>query len=583
MQTYVTFFDNPWLMYGTYALVAVLILGCVVLFLRRRIPRYFQHRIDTLQIQKEHEAFEAKMRFFVNLVHEIRTPLTLISIPLEQMAENVENGTLQAEENRKHIASMRRNVNYLLGIINQLLDFRKAEDGKEVRLATARYDVKSKLSEICGRFEHPMSAIGKHISLIMPQDEVTAVFDADKTDRVIMNLIGNAVKYSRTWVAVTLAEPKNGVISISVADDGPGIAPHEREHIFDTYYQMGGDDVAANLGTGLGLAYAKLIARAHGGDIAVENNTEGGATFTLTLPVVDGPELRGVDAPSCGSAAAEPQEQERTVKVLLVDDNSELLGTVADALRKTYTVLTAGNAADALQILERKDDIDVIISDFMMSGMSGSELCRKVKDDSRFNHIPFIILTAKTDTEAKVEGMACGADVYMEKPFAIRQLSLQIANIMHTRELNFARMSSAGSAPVPVEAPDMEVPSLNRVDTEFLKTLDDYIRDNISEEEFSIDVMAKQMNMSRSSFYRKLKSVTSMTPVDYLKNYRLDYSARLLLDGVRVTEVAAMSGFTSSSYFAKCFKAKFGMIPKEYVASKGVKQSASDPIAGDQP
>ena len=128
-----TFFDNPWLMYGTYALVAVLILGCVVLFLRRRIHRYFQHRIDTLQIQKEHEAFEAKMRFFVNLVHEIRTPLTLISIPLEQMAENVENGTLQAEENRKHIASMRRNVNYLLGIINQLLDFRKAEDGKEVR------------------------------------------------------------------------------------------------------------------------------------------------------------------------------------------------------------------------------------------------------------------------------------------------------------------------------------------------------------------------------------------------------------------------------------------------------------------
>lgn len=572
MQNNVNFSDHTWLICGICILL-LLIAGCVVVLLSRRLHRDYQRRMDTLCVEKEHETFEAKMRFFVNLVHEIRTPLTLISIPLEQMAESAENGTIRGEENKRHIASMQRNVNYLLGIINQLLDFRKAQDGKEVRLATSCHDVKSRLTEICRRFEHPMDTIGKHISLIMPQQEVMAVFDVDKTDRVIMNLIGNAVKYSRSRVDVTLAEPKDGTVRILVADDGPGIAPHEREHIFDTYYQIGNDNLAASLGTGLGLTYAKLIACAHGGDITVDNNEYGGATFTLTFPAkyVSG-DGHSVSAGAAAQAAAPLHYRE--ISVLLVDDNRELLATVSDALRKSYTVYTAANAAEAIEMLELKDNIDVIISDFMMPGMSGAELCRKVKDDQRFGHIPFIILTAKTDTEAKVEGMACGADVYIEKPFAIRQLTLQIANIINTREQNMARVSSAGIgsavAGVPLAADDDE-PSLNRVDAEFLKTLDDYIRDNISEEEFSIDVMAKQMNMSRSSFYRKLKSVTSMTPVDYLKNYRLDYSAQLLLDGVRVTEVAAMSGFTSSSYFAKCFKAKFGMIPKEYVASKGGK------------
>lgn len=572
MQNNVNFSDHTWLICGICILL-LLIAVCVVVLLSRRLHRDYQRRMDTLCVEKEHETFEAKMRFFVNLVHEIRTPLTLISIPLEQMAESAENGTIKGEENKRHIASMQRNVNYLLGIINQLLDFRKAQDGKEVRLATSCHDVKSRLTEICRRFEHPMDAIGKHISLIMPQQEVMAVFDVDKTDRVIMNLIGNAVKYSRSRVDVTLAEPKDGTVRILVADDGPGIAPHEREHIFDTYYQIGNDNLAASLGTGLGLTYAKLIACAHGGDITVDNNEYGGATFTLTFPAkyVSG-DGHSVSAGAAAQAAAPLHSRE--ISVLLVDDNRELLATVSDALRKSYTVYTAANAAEAIEMLELKDNIDVIISDFMMPGMSGAELCRKVKDDQRFGHIPFIILTAKTDTEAKVEGMACGADVYIEKPFAIRQLTLQIANIINTREQNMARVASAatGSAVtgVPLAADDDE-PSLNRVDAEFLKTLDDYIRDNISEEEFSIDVMAKQMNMSRSSFYRKLKSVTSMTPVDYLKNYRLDYSAQLLLDGVRVTEVAAMSGFTSSSYFAKCFKAKFGMIPKEYVASKGGK------------
>lgn len=558
---------STWVAFCVYGLLGLLIIWAGVILFRRRIRNHYQNRINTLRIQKEREMFEAKMRFFVNLVHEIRTPLTLISIPLEQMADDARTGVVSADNNEKHISSMRRNVNYLLGIINQLLDFRKAENGREVRLNLASHDLKELLSGICRRFDHPMSSIGKKITLDMPEGGVSATFDIDKTDRVIMNLIGNAVKYSRHKVEVSLRESSGGQICIMVADDGPGIPKPEREKIFDTYYQIEGDNVSAALGTGLGLAYAKLIARAHGGDIKVENNASGGATFTFMLPGGEGAtEVPGVTGESGATAPAAAPAGNNGVTVLLVDDNPDLLTTVADALGKSYTVITATDGASALAELQENENIDVIVSDFMMPGMSGAELCRKVKSDVRLSHIPFMILTAKTDNDAKVEGMECGADVYIEKPFSIRQLTLQISNLLRTREQFYARMQSDEIVEVEEKAADEQY--LNRIDSEFLNTLNDYIQENISEEDFSIDVLAKQMNMSRSSFYRKLKAVTGMTPVDYLKNFRLDYSVRLLLDGVRVTEVAVLAGFTSSSYFAKCFKAKYGMIPKEYVASR---------------
>ena len=558
---------RTWIAYTVYAVLGLLLVWGAVVLSRHRIRRHYQRRINELRIQKEREMFEEKMRFFVNLVHEIRTPLTLISLPLEQMAESTNAGTATPEDNSKHIKSMRRNVNYLLGIINQLLDFRRAENDREVRLVRSHRNVNALLTDICRRFEHPMQAIGKEITLTLPEHAVMANIDPDKTDRVIMNLIGNAEKYSRKRVSVTLHEPADGKFRISVADDGPGIAPNERKKIFDTYYQIEGDNVAATLGTGLGLAYAKLIAKAHGGDIQVENNADGGATFTLSLPANE--EIAATEANKAEAeeiVAAEEPVEKRNLTVLLVDDNPELLTTVAEAMGKTYSMLTAPSGEDALEIIETRDDIDVIISDFMMPGMSGAELCRRVKSDVRYSHIPFIILTAKTDSEAKEEGLECGADVYIEKPFTIKQLSLQIANMMKTRELFYSRMSSGE---ISTEAPAEEAPYLNRLDAEFLANLNDFIRENISDEEFSIDIMAQQMNMSRSSFYRKLKAITGMTPVDYLKNFRLDYSARLLLDGERVTEVALMAGFTSSSYFAKCFKAKFGVIPKEYTGSRG--------------
>lgn len=551
--------------YIIYFILAAALGWVIWIVVRGRVRLHYRKRLNEMRVQKERETFEAKMQFFVNLVHEIRTPLTLISLPLEQMAENVRSGKAKSEDNKKHIKSMRRNVNYLLGIVNQLLDFRKAQSGSEVQLNVRRTDMNAMISEISRRFDHPMEIAGKTFELILPDVTVMSDIDPDKMERVVMNIVSNAMKYSRSKVTVELCAPADGEFAIKVSDDGSGVPKEERKLIFDTYYQISGDNVAATLGTGLGLAYAKLIAKAHRGSISVNNNISGGATFTIVLNTAATAEAEQTANPELIAENDEEAGQEhQDTTVLLVDDNTELLTTVSEALAPTFTVLTAESGEEALEVLASGKDIDFIISDFMMPGMSGARLCQRVKTDIRFSHIPFIMLTAKTDREAKEEGMEAGVDVYVEKPFTIKQIKLQIANMLKARALYYQRMSSSESPQEPAEA----APYINPLDSGFLSTLNAKMSENISDEEFSIDSMAEQMNMSRSSFYRKLKAITGMTPVDYLKNCRLEHAARLIREGTRITEVALMSGFTSSSYFSKCFKAKYGQNPKEYQQSQ---------------
>ena len=557
----------PW--YRTTAAYVAYCVGLLVLIVvaalvsKRQLNRYYRQRISDMRMQKERETFEEKTRFFINLVHEIRTPLTLINLPLEKMTDTLEKGgSTSGAELRRNVASMHRNVNYLLGIINQLLDFRKADNGDEVKLVRSSYELTGLIGEIVRRFKEPLESVGKQLVLRLPDNPVYARIDLQKFDRVVMNLLGNAVKYSRKTIEVslTVADGDN-LIDLSISDDGPGVPVAEREKVFETYYQISGD-YTASLGTGLGLAYAKLIAEAHGGSIRVEENQGGGAVFVLTLPVkaVKADPVPVAEKPAEEDAASEPPRQEYTV--LLVDDNKELLSQVSDSLSEYYRVLTAADGQEAFDVLMQNDDIDLIISDYMMPKVDGGELARRVKSNVRFSHIPFIMLTAKTDGESKVEGLESGADIYIEKPFTIKQLRLQIANLRRIRKSIIEKLQSSG---ISGSESDME-PLLNRVDAEFLQTLNDNIRLNVADEEFSIDVLAQQLNMSRSSFYRKLKAVTGLSPADYLKNFRLEYAAQLLRDGERVTEVALKTGFTSGSYFAKCFKAKYGCLPKDYSA-----------------
>lgn len=556
--------------YLLYLLAAVLVAWYVFIRSRRMIRDRYAKRMQEYRVRKESETFRAKIRFFVDLVHEIRTPLTLMSLPMERMAEELDAGKMpSAGESRKHIQSMQRNMNYLLGITNQLLDFQKAESDGEIRLHLHRCDVKDMLLDIYRRFEHPMSVDGKELTLDVPEDDVRTVLDVDKIQKVLMNLIGNAVKYSRHRIGVTLRSMPDGHFVIAVADDGHGVPPSERERIFDMYYQIGNDDVAASLGTGLGLAYAKMLATAHGGDLTVGDSDSGGALFELTLPVrsdkaADSEPEAAIDDTGTVEHDAVAADT-RNFTILLVEDNDELLRMTAEALGKWYKVRKAADGVDALDVM-RHHDIDMVISDVMMPRMDGVELCRRVKEDVNYSHIPVILLTAKTSGEAKVEGMENGADIYMEKPFTVKQLHLQIVNLLRMRYQFYERMRSIDGLEKTEQAAG-EL-GMNRQDINFLQKMNKYMHDNISDEEFSIDTLAESLNMSRSSFYRKIKALTGMTPVDYMRNARLDHAATLLANGGKVTEVAQMVGFTSSSYFAKCFKAKFGLLPKDYASEK---------------
>jgi DNA-binding response OmpR family regulator len=246
-------------------------------------------------------------------------------------------------------------------------------------------------------------------------------------------------------------------------------------------------------------------------------------------------------------------------------DNEELLKATAESLRKWYKVMKARDGQEALDLLKYQE-VDVIVSDVMMPRMDGNELCRRLKNDLATSHLPVILLTAKVSVEAKVEGMESGADLYLEKPFSIRQLHLQIESLLRLRQQFYERMRSIDSFMVPQQESKDTPLGLSQQDLLFIEHLQKSVEENMQDEEFSIDTLAEQLHMSRSSFYRKIKALTDMTPTDYLKTARMNRAARLLKEGCRSSEVAERVGFTSSSYFAKCFRAQFGCLPKDYAA-----------------
>ena len=304
-----------------------------------------------------------------------------------------------------------------------------------------------------------------------------------------------------------------------------------------------------------------------GGDVASPSPSKGGDVYidngNLTSPPSGG--LGGALPPSGGLG-----EAGGAFLILLVEDNEELLQMTANALKAHFRIVKAHDGVEALDVLQY-NDVDIIVSDVMMPRMDGNELCRRLKDDINYSHIPIILLTAKTSVEAKVEGMQSGADVYLEKPFSTKQLVLQITSLLRMRQLFHERMRQIGATTSPASQGETNSEGaaetafgLNQHDLLFMERLQQMVSANMSDEEFSIDLLAEQMNMSRSSFYRKIKALTDMTPIEYLKMRRLDQAAVLLRQGIRITEVASRVGFTSSSYFAKCFKARFDCLPKDY-------------------
>ena len=524
--------------------------------------------MEKYQTAKEQEVYKSKISFFINLVHEIRTPLSLIRLPLEKLLEKEREG-----KDLKYLSVIDKNVNYLLGITNELLDFQKMESGT-LHLNLKKSDIKELVSDVYNQFTSPAELKGIDLQLTVPEQELVSTVDRDKLSKILVNLMGNAIKYAHARIDLKLLVTDGGY-EIQVNDDGPGIPNEQKQKIFEAFYQLPDDKVATAVGTGIGLAFAKSLAEAHQGDLRLEDNIGGGSSFILSLPVKEWETEKTSDIVEISPEHADASETisseyaGKKFTVLLVEDNVDLLNLTRESLAEWFRVLRASNGREALEVLA-KENVDVIVSDVMMPEMDGLELCSKVKSEISYSHIPVILLTAKTTLESKAEGLECGADVYVEKPFSVKQLHMQIENLLKLRQSFHKLMVSLAGDTVAVSTTDF---AMSQKDCEFIAKIQGVIAEQLADENFSIDTLSEQMNMSRSNFYRKIKALSGMSPNDYLKTLRMNRAAELIMSGTRISEVAVQVGFTSSSYFAKCFKAQYGVLPKEY--------TGQPPISGE--
>lgn len=550
----------PW-----WQTVWAFILYCVILFVagygitkyvNYRMRTSLQAKVDRFQVEKEQELYRSKINFFINLVHEFRTPLTLIRLPLDKLKESF----LANEHATKYLSVVDRNVDYLLGVVNQLIDFQKIENS-EIEVLRAPQSAFSLLQDIYHQFTGYLELKNITFELRVPEDDKIILIDREIITKIVVNLLGNAIKYAHSKIALQL-QYNGQYITISVIDDGIGVDDNEKEKIFNVFYQT--KEAAKIGGAGIGLAFAKLLAQRHQAELSVQNNNWGGATFVLTVAIKNetvAPTLHHnvkITDMTDTQRQTESDFPFRLSQILLVEDNLELLNIESEMLSKYFTILTASNGYNALDILQNKP-VNLIVSDVMMPEMDGFELCRKVKSDINFSHIPVILLTAKTTMDEKIEGLEHGADVYIEKPFAIKYLKKQIENLLKLR-LAFQQQ---------ILNPSNNLESLSvisQADDKFISKLHAEIDKRIMENTFSIEDLANSLFMSQSSLYRKVKMVFGVSPNDYLKIYRLNKAASMLREdhALTIETIAIDVGLVHSSQLAKGFKQYFGMSPKEY-------------------
>jgi CheY-like chemotaxis protein/two-component sensor histidine kinase len=537
------------------------------------------------------EIDQMRSRFFANVSHEFRTPLTLILAPLETLLATAPPDTKEY----LLLEMMQRNARRLLHLINQLMDLSKLEAGS-LQLELKPGAVVGFLRSLAETFAPLAENRRVTFTYHLPESDWIGLLDADKLEKIVVNLLSNACKFTPDGGAITLnvraENRKNGeadkdTLVITVTDNGIGIEPQQLERIFDRFYG-GGSHIQSREGTGIGLALTKELVELYGGSIHVTSQAGQGAVFTVTLP------LETADAPVSENPRAQvahtltlatmmdtgqsdllTERWEEGIQpdtppafpppekpvVLIVEDNIELSAFIALQFRSRYQVLEATNGEAGWQkALESVPDI--VISDVMMPHMDGIELSRKLKTDERTSHIPLILLTAKAAAENKMDGLQAGADDYLTKPFSIAELLVRVENLVEGRRKlreRYGRQITLQPAQIAVTT----------ADERFLKRVIAIIIDHIDEADFTADAFEKEVGMSHVQFYRKMKSLTNQAPGEFLRNYRLQQAA-MLLRGKHgsVSEVAYTVGFTSLAYFTRCFKALYGQTPSEYLAAQ---------------
>lgn len=551
--------------YCMYVLLLGGIVYGVVAYNIRKIRRKNEIKQEALERKKQEEIYTAKIDFFTDIAHEIRTPLTLIKAPLDYILRSDVN----KQELTDNLRIMERNTDRLLSLINQLLDFRKTES-KIFSLKFEKTNINDLVYNTYIRFKPAMEQKELTVKIEVPETPIITSVDKEAITKICSNLFTNSIKYSETYIHIILTgNAEHRYFEIRVNNDGEPIPVQLREKIFEAFFQVNDASKPAKSGSGIGLALANSLVQLHKGRIFVDNNQTEYTSFVVQIPMnnhaedtageeADATEVNDNPAESLPEFQPEEVSDSGQTTVLIAEDNKELQNFISDKLSKHYNVLKADNGLEALDMID-KEKVDIIVSDIIMPIMSGIDLCKNIKSNIQICHIPVILLTAKTNLNSKIEGLKSGADAYIEKPFSILHLRVQISNLLENHEKlrkNFASNPFIGTNTI----------ARTKADEQFLNKMTEVIMQNLEEENFNVDDLASAVNMSRTSLHRKLKGISELTPGDFIRLVRLKKAAELLKEGeYRINEICILVGFHSQSYFTKSFQKQFGMLPKDFI------------------
>jgi len=560
--------------YIIYTLIALSIIYYTWRLQLKRIRIKHDYEMSKFEAEKMHEVDEMKSRFFANISHEFRTPLTLIFGPAKDVIQKTKE-----PETKQNVGIIKRNASRLYALVNQLLDISKLESGK-MKLQTSEHNIIPLLKGYVLSFSS--LAERKKIKLnINSVDEILKAYvDTDKVEKIINNLLSNAFKFTPEGGKIDFAVEKlSNYAEIRITDNGIGIAKERLEKIFDRFYQVDGSRTRESEGTGIGLALTKELVELHKGKLEVESEYGKGTTFKILLPLgkdhLKPEEIIEKEVSEEIKVTAEeiepiPNVEKEKVKsdvdllidtekplLLIVEDNKDVREYIISHLEEEYRLLEAANGEDGLQ--EALEHIpDLILSDVMMPKMDGFELCEKLKTDERTSHIPILLLTAKATNKDKVVGYETGADDYIMKPFDSDILKVRIKNLIEQRRKLREHFRKEGL----IELDDKEI---TKVDKKFLQNVLQVINKYLSDTSFGVEILANEVSMSRRSLERKLAALTGETPSEVIKRIRLTRASKLLIKkSGNISEIALEVGFSNPAYFSKCFREQFGLTPSEY-------------------
>ena len=558
--------DRFYFLRNSLGVISLLMIGFIALsiyaFYINRKMRQANRKLISLNAEMK-EVTAQKLQFFTNVSHEVRTPLTLILAPLDRLIISLRESPYASD-----LGLIQKNANRLLRVINQILDFRKVE-GKQEKLAVREIDLVPFVGEIKSYFDSMASVRAIAYTFTSSIKQCTLWIDPDLLEKVFVNLLSNAFKFTPEGgsVRIELTEEEDRVF-IQVIDTGSGIQPGNLPHLFDRFYT---ED--RSMGTGIGLHLVKEYIHMHGGEIRVESEPGQRTTFTVCLRKgkahFEDSDLMETSVSHQAYEASRLDDSEThkmlsktyPYTILITEDDDEVRCFLERELSPHFKTRTAANGKDALRVLE-EEEISLVVSDVMMPEMNGFELCRMIKSQLPFSHIPVILLTALTDERQRIFGITGGADDYIQKPFHTDYVKIKIIHLLQERQkLRERLLEKLRDNKLLLSEPE----KVESIDDAFLRKFAEQIEAVYADPEYNVEKLSETLGLSRGHLHRKIKELTGTAPVEFLRTYRLNKATQLLRQNAyKVSEVAYRTGFSSPAYFSKCFKAVYGVTPTEY-------------------